>query len=526
MIDRWRSITEKSLRFGRGFELILGVVFLDFYYLEKMRWEKGRYYIFCCCLLGIRNPNERVSRLHKEWNKELILYKIQFLKNSLYFLLLFTFFILPKTQGQIITTIAGNGVAGYYGDGIAATNAELYRPAGIVIDGSKNVYIADQANHRVRKISAAGIITTIAGTGIASDNGDGGPATAAQLNHPDGVAVDAAGNVYIADAGSNRIRKINTSGIIYTIAGNGSSGYTGDGGDATSAQLRFPTGVAVDLSGNVYIADCNNNCIRMVESSGIITTIAGTGMLGSTGDGGPATAAELIRPVSILLDNSNNIYFSENSKVRKINAIGKTVSTIAGTDSLGFNGDGIAATNAKLFHPYGLAMDGVNNIYIADGFNNRIRKVDASGMITTIAGNESAGYGGDGGIATLATINNPFGIVVDSDRSIYFSDFYNDRIRRIQSTVAVNNINSKVSGISCYPNPSTGRVIVNISSGIDEQVNLSITNIVGDEVKETIMATNKPNDILIATLPGMYILTAKTRECIVRQKVIISAECQ
>ena len=191
----------------------------------------------------------------------------------------------------IITTVAGNGSAGYSGDGGPATSAQLDGPEGVAVDGSGNLYIADTCNNRIRKVSATGIITTVAGNGSAGYSGDGGPATSAQLSLPAGVAVDGSGNLYIADSGNNRIRKVSATGIITTVAGNGSPGYSGDGGPATSAQLNQPAGVAVDASGNLYIADSSNNRIRKVSATGIITTVAGNGFDGYSGDGGPATSA-------------------------------------------------------------------------------------------------------------------------------------------------------------------------------------------------------------------------------------------
>ena len=245
-----------------------------------------------------------------------------------------------NTNTGFLTTIAGNGTPGYGGDGGSAINAQFYAPAYLAMDNSGNIYVADFQDYCIRKITPAGTISTIAGTGIAGYSGDGGPATAARLNNPLAVAVDSSGNVYIADQQNMAIRKVTPSGIISTIAGNGTPGYSGDGGPATSAKINAPTGVAVDSAGNVYIADNQNNRIRKVSTAGVITTIAGNGTAGSTGNGGPATAAELAYPLSVALDKNGNVYIvDEASDVRKINHAG-IISKIAGNGLPGYSGDG------------------------------------------------------------------------------------------------------------------------------------------------------------------------------------------
>ena len=281
----------------------------------------------------------------------------------------------------IITTVAGNGNQGYNGDGIAATDAELWSPNGVAVDGSGNIYIADYLNNRVRKVTAStGIISTIAGNGTAGYNSDGIAATAAELNAPLGLAVDASGNIYIADYYNIAIRKVTVStGIISTIAGKpGWFGYTGDNGPATAAELEDPEGVAVDGAGNVYISDWRTDAIRKVTAStGIITTIAGNGTSGFSGDGGIATNATLDYPLGVAADASGNIYIGDrnNNRIRKVTASTGIISTIAGNGSQGYNNDGIPATNAKLNYPVGVAVDLFGNVYIGDAFNYRIRKI-------------------------------------------------------------------------------------------------------------------------------------------------------
>uniref|UniRef100_UPI001FE0E2EF NHL repeat-containing protein n=1 Tax=Spirosoma luteum TaxID=431553 RepID=UPI001FE0E2EF len=319
-----------------------------------------------------------------------------------------------NTSG-VISTVAGTGISGFSGDGGAATAASLSGPSGLAFDASGNFYIADGGNQRIRKVSTAGIISTVAGTGISGFSGDGGAATSASLYGPADMAYDASGNLYIADIGNRRVRKVNTSGIISTVAGNGFVGFSGDGGAATAAGLYFPTGVAYDASGNLYIADANNNRIRKVSPSGIISTVAGSGGSGFfLGDGGPATAASLVSPTSVAVDASGNLYIAElnNARIRKVSTSG-IISTVAGNGSQGFSGDGGPATAASLVSPTSVAVDASGNLYIADFDNHRIRKVSTSGIISTVVGTGVAGFSGDGGPATGALLYRPSGVVVD-----------------------------------------------------------------------------------------------------------------
>ena len=273
-----------------------------------------------------------------------------------------------------LSTFSGTGTAGSSGDGGAATSAQLNGTSGISVDVSGNVYIADSGNNKIRKVNSAGIITTFAGTGAQGSSGDSGAGTSAQLSGPTGVSVDISRNAYIADSGNNKIRKVTSTGIITTIAGTGTVGSSGDGGRATSAQLSNPTGVSVDISGNMYIADCDNNKIRMVTGTGIINTIAGTGTSGSSGDGGAATSAQLNHPNGVSVDVSGNVYIVDdgNNKIRMVTSTGIII-TIAGTGAWGSSGDGGAATSAQLSNPQGIALDQSGGFYIADSQNNKIR---------------------------------------------------------------------------------------------------------------------------------------------------------
>ena len=279
------------------------------------------------------------------------------------------------STGSIITTFAGTGTEGSNGDGGAATASQLYGPMGVSVDKWGNVYIADNFNHKIRMVSSAGIITTFAGTGISGYDGDGGAATSARLSGPTGVAADISGNVYFTDPSNHKIRMVNSAGIIKTFAGGGSGG---DGVSATSAQLYYPYGVAVDISGKVYIADYVANRIRMVNSAGIITTVAGTGEWGYNGDDGAATSAQLYFPFGVTADSSGNVFIADhfNHKIRMVSSTG-IITTFAGTGTYGNSGDDGAATSARLYRPTGVAADsnGQQRVYIADSFNNKIRVV-------------------------------------------------------------------------------------------------------------------------------------------------------
>ena len=286
------------------------------------------------------------------------------------------------TSPGIITTFAGTGAVGSSGDGGAATSAQLGYPSGVSASMSGNVFIADTYNNKIRMVTNTGIITTIAGTGAVGSSGDGGAATSARLYHPYGLSVDISGNVYIIDSINNKIRLVSSTGIITTFAGTGMWGSNGDGGAATSAQLSAPRGVSVDISGNVYFADTNNHKIRMVTSTGIITTIAGTGDVGSSGDGSAATSAQLAGPMGVSVDISGNVYIADsyNNNIRMVTSLG-IITTIAGTGAVGSCGDGGVATSAQLNSPEGVSVDISGNVYISDYYNQKIRKFVPQGQV-------------------------------------------------------------------------------------------------------------------------------------------------
>jgi sugar lactone lactonase YvrE len=337
-----------------------------------------------------------------------------------------------------ITTIGGTGSAGFSGDTGLATGAQLNRPDGLAIDSVGNVYFADTGNSCVRKIDRfSNRITTFAGVGLTGGNGGvGGQANATQIAYPRGVCFDSYGDVYFTS--NFGARKVATStGVISAIAGTGSSGYSGDGGAATAATLSNTYGIAVDSVGNIYIADRDNDCIRKVTAStGFISTIAGLGTTsGFLGDGGSAASSRMYNPYHMCIDSANNIYISDswNHCIRKITASTGYITTIAGVGTQdGFSGDGGLATAAKLNYPNGIAVDSSGNVFIADTGNNRIRKIDRlTKIITTLAGSGTAGAGGDGGAAISASLNAPIAVAVDSSGTIYVSDNTNHRIRKL-----------------------------------------------------------------------------------------------
>ncbi len=329
-----------------------------------------------------------------------------------------------------ITTLAGAGSYGFSGDGGAANAAQVNTPYSVAVDGSGNVYFVDLFNARIRMVSASGIVTTVAGNGATHYSGDGGAAQNALLNAPSAVAYSSTG-VYVADTNNQRIRQIGPSGSITTIAGSGTPGFAGDGGPAASAQVSFPFALAVDASGFLYIADTGNQRVRKIVN-GTINTVAGNGNTGYTGDGGQATAATFASPAGLAVDSAGDIYISDygNNVVRKVSVTG-VISTVAGNGSPGYSGDGGQAISAQLTGPLGLALDAAGNLYIADSGNHVIRIVAPGGKIGTFAGTGVLGDANDGGPAANAQLASPAGLAFDSSGNLYIADSGANRVRLV-----------------------------------------------------------------------------------------------
>jgi sugar lactone lactonase YvrE len=339
-----------------------------------------------------------------------------------------------QTDGGVIRTMAGTNQRGFSGDGGSAVSAAFHQPRAAAVGPDGTVFIADTFNHRVRRVAPGGAVTTLVGTGQAAFSGDGGPAGAATLHWPHGLAVDPAGaGLYIADSANHRVRRVDlASGTITTVAGGDSPGAGGDGGPATAAQLQDPKAVYAAPSGDLYIADSGNERIRRVDRTGTITTSGGTGIAGYSGDGGPATAAQFDGPRAVAGDGAGNLYVADdnNHRIRRIDGAG-VVTTLAGTGAAGFSGDGGPATAAQLDHPRGVAVDGRGNVFVADSMSARVRMIDPGGVIATVAGCGRQGFGGDGGPATVARLFEPRGVAVDGAGRLFVADTYNDRVRRV-----------------------------------------------------------------------------------------------
>ena len=332
-----------------------------------------------------------------------------------------------------IFTFAGTGAAAFGGDGGPATSAALHQPTGLARLADGSILVADYANHRIRRVSPNGHMTTVAGTNTTGYSGDGGQATSARLNMPTDVEPTPDGGFLIADYGNRRVRRVSPAGVITTVAGTGVSGTSGDGGPATSAQLGAPTGVAVTADGGFLIADAAAHRIRRVSPGGTITSVAGTGAAGGTGDGGPATAARLNAPVSVapLAGGGFLVAEYEGHRVRRVSAAG-VITRVAGTGTAGFSGDGEAATAARLNRPVHVSPTSDGGFLIGDSLNNRVRKVSADGTIATVAGSGEPGFTGDGGPAMLARLSAPYAAVEDGSGAILIADGQNNRLRRVE----------------------------------------------------------------------------------------------
>ena len=341
------------------------------------------------------------------------------------------------SPSSVISAAAGNGTYGYTGDGGQATAAELRGPRGLGFDAAGNMYVADTNNNVVRKVTPAGVISTVAGNGTAGYSGDGGPATSAELWQPDAVAVNAAGDLFIADLDNDVIREVTPAGIINTIAGTGTPGYSGDGGLATSAAIGHPVSLAFDSAGDLLFGDVSNNVIREINTAGIISTVVGDGSRGYGGDGGPATSAELNEPTGIAFNTAGDLFIADsgNNVIREVTPSG-IISTFAGTSVAGYTGDGGPATSAELNYPNYLAFDAHGDLFISDTNNNVVREVSASGIMSTIVGIGTSGGSGNSGPSGAAQLNTPQGLAFDSAGNLFVADQNNNEIRVLTAPLA------------------------------------------------------------------------------------------
>ena len=333
---------------------------------------------------------------------------------------------------DVITRVAGTGTLGNSGDDGPATDAQLGRPFGVAVTADGGFLITEHGNSEVRKVSATGIITRVAGNGTAGNSGDGGRATDAQLNNPSGVAVTADGGFLIADTGNHEVRAVSAAGVITRVAGTGTLGESGDDGPATDAKLNGPTGVAVTADGGFLITDAANNVVRKVSAAGVITRVAGTGAGGNSGDDGPATDAKLSVPSGVAVTAHGGFLITQvsNSEVRAVSAAG-VITRVAGTGTAGNSGDDGPATDAELSFPNGVVVTAHGGFLIADTGNHEVRKVSAAGVITRVAGTGTAGNSGDDGPATDAQLNIPTGVAVTADGGFLITDFGNNVVRKV-----------------------------------------------------------------------------------------------
>ena len=421
------------------------------------------------------------------------------------------------------TLLAGGG-SNFPGDGGPATSALLELLGGIALDPSGDLYIATAGN--IRKVSPAGIINTVAGDGAPGYSGDGGAAISAQVNRPSAIALDGLGNLYIADTYNGRIRKVRPDGSILTVAGSGDSAYSGDGGQGASARLFHPTNAAVDGSGNLYIADAGNNRVRKVSVSGVISTFAGTGAAGASGEGGQAmaaqlngdsgnggqaTAAQLNGPTAVVVDGTGNVYIADSAAVRKV-APGGTVSNLAGTGIAGYSGDGGPATAAQLNGPSGMALDAAGDLFIADTNNGRVREVTPAGLISTVAGAGGFGYSGDGGAATSAEIGYPTGVAVDPAGNLYIAQGV---VRKVAPGGAISTVESEgnVTGVAVDASGSVylayrdaHQVNKTYPSGVSTGVaGDGVQGYSGDDGVGTAAALWSPNSVTVDAAGDVYV---------------------
>lgn len=445
------------------------------------------------------------------------------MKKAVFYLLL-SVVTLPVSFSQgIITTIAGNGITQYIGDGWPATSYSLAQPTGLCMDKSGDIYETDYAESRIRRLDTHDTLYTYAGIGVPGYTGDGGPASTATFANPTGVAMDTAGNLYITEEYNHIVRKITrATGIVSTICGTGVAGYAGDGGSAMTAMLNQPAGLCLDKAGNIYIADKNNNRIRKIDAlTGTITSFAGIGSAGYSGDGGPANTTKLAYPMSVCADTANNIYIADNAnhRIRRVDAATGTITTVTGMGGQAYTGDEGQAIYARISEPNCVHMSKRGNLYISDYGNNVIRVITPDGIIHTVAGSGLFGYSGDGGPALSATFQRPTAICTDNQENLYIADGENSAIRKVTPVYTGITISPSLKTASIYPNPANTRLCI---AGLSPtaRTNVKIINALGVTIIEKTDFFGQPIE-LTAIAPGLYILSIQSENEIRIEKLII-----
>ncbi len=433
------------------------------------------------------------------------------------------FICAPAGAQGIISTIAGNGVTQYIGDGWPATAYSLAAPSGVCVDRSGNVFVADYADSRIRKVTPTDTLSTIGDTsGTPGYTGDGGIAVNAQFNNPAGICIDTNGNLYISEEFNNVIRKIDkTTGLVSTVCGSAMGGYAGDGGPATAARMNQPAGVCVDKAGNIYFADKGNSCIRKVTvATGTISTIAGSTTSGYSGDNGPATNAKLSFPRGVCANDAGDIYIADygNNRIRRVDAATGIITTVAGLGPAGYSGDGGMAFAAKLSTPNNVFIDKHGNLFISDYGNNVIRMVAGDGKITTVAGNGSNGYSGDGGPPTAATFYGPTAVFVDDSDHIYIADGTNSAIRLIKPDVTAVNDVLQPGQVLIFPDPSSG--IFTVATPLQGTM-VRIYDATGRKVSSIVAKDKETVADLTAQAPGIYYVQVLSGNTALSGRVVI-----